>query len=277
MSTGDDPVDDVVDAVSDAVDDTLDELTGVPTDDGAIEEFAFDGATVVAEQRGDAASARTVVLIHGIGMGRKVFASLTRLLEDDALVVALDLPGYGDAPEPPRTPTMERMGDLVAAYLRHLGRGAVTLVGHSMGSQVVTEAAARHPDAVERLVLVAPTVDRAHRHALAQVARLAVDLLDESPKVLLIGLREYLRAGPNLRRKMHAMLAHRPERSYPHVAAPTLVIRGEGDRVSPPRWCDEVVALLPDAETVTIAGHGHETLIRDAGPAARAIRAFAFV
>ena len=272
-----DAVDAAVDDAVAKVDDALDELTGVPTDDGEIEEFAYDGATLIAERRGDAASSRTVVLVHGIGMGRKVFADLTRHLERDACVVALDLPGYGDAPEPPRTPTMERLGDLVAAYLRHLDRGPVTLIGHSMGTQVVTETAVRHPATVRRLVLVAPTVDRHHRNAFSQLWRLGLDLLGESPRVLIMGAREYVRAGPNLRRKMTAMLVHRPEHSYPRIAAPTLVIRGEGDRCAPPRWCDEVVDAIPNAESVEIAGHGHETLIRDAGPAAEAIRPFAGV
>lgn len=281
------PIDAVVDAAVDATstaaaaaahaaDRALNELTGVPTEDGRIERFAHGGATLVAESRGDEASVRTVVLVHGIGMGRKVFADLTRRLEADALVIALDLPGYGEAPEPPRTPTMERLGDLVAAFLRHLDRGPVTLVGHSMGTQVVTETAVRHPGTVRRLVLVAPTVDRHHRHAATQLVRLGRDLVGESVRVLLLGAREYVRAGPNLRRKMRAMLVHRPEDAYPQVAAATLVVRGERDLLAPPAWCDEVVAALPDGEGIEIAGHGHETLIRDAGPAAAAIRAFAF-
>ncbi len=267
-----DVVDAAVDDAVQAIDDAVDELTGVPTDDGHIERFTHDGATLVAEGRGDEASPRTIVLVHGIGMGRKVFADLTRRLEHDALVVALDLPGYGEAPEPPRTPTMERLGDLVAAYLRRLDRGPVILLGHSMGTQVVTETTARHPDTVARLVLVAPTVDSRHRQALRQLARLTRDLLGESTRVLLLGAREYLRAGPNLRRKMRAMLVHRPEAVYPRVAVPTLVIRGELDVVVPQPWTDQVVAALPDVTAFVVEGHHHETLIRDAGPAARELR-----
>jgi len=148
---------------TDAVDRAIDEITGVPTDDGRIEVFAHGGASMVAERRGDAASARTVVLVHGIGMGRKVFGDLGQHLDGEALVVALDLPGYGDAPEPTRTPTIERMADLAAAYLRHLGRGLVVLLGHSMGPQADTET-------------VAPTVDRHRRRALHQVWHSARDL-----------------------------------------------------------------------------------------------------
>ena len=262
---------DAVDAVVDAVDRAIDEITGVPTDDGRIEVFADAGASLIAERRGDPQAELTVVLIHGIGMGRKVFGDLVLHLQDHALVVAVDLPGYGDAPEPPRTPTMERMADLVAAYLRHLDRGPVVLLGHSMGTQVATEVAARHPETVGRLVLVAPTVDRHHRRALRQLWRLGRDLWGESPKVLL-GAREYVRAGPHLRRKMRAMLAHRPEHAFPRIAAPTLVVRGEFDVVVPAPWFDEVVAAIPDARPFVIEGHRHETLIRTAEPAASELR-----
>ncbi|PZU47550.1 MAG: alpha/beta hydrolase [Microbacterium sp.] len=265
-------VDEIVDQATDAVDRRIDELTDVPVDDGEIEEFTHDGSTLIAERRGDATASATIVLVHGIGMGRKVFADLSRRLEGDALVVSVDLPGYGDAPEPARTPAIERVADLVAAYLRHLGRGPVILLGHSMGTQVVTEVAVRHPETVARLVLVAPTVDRHHRKALTQLWRLGRDLFGESGKVLLLGAREYVRAGPHLRRKMKAMLVHRPEHSYPRIAAPTLVIRGEFDVVVPQAWTDEVVAAIPDATAFVVEGHHHETLIRTAEPAADELR-----
>jgi pimeloyl-ACP methyl ester carboxylesterase len=73
---------------------------------------------------------------------------------------------------------------------------------------------------------------------------------------------------------MHAMLAHRPEDSYPRVPAPTLVIRGSEDTVCPRVWCQRVADTIPDAVLVEIAGHGHETMIRDAEPTASRILTF---
>lgn len=234
--------------------------------------FEHAGAELAVEERGSGSP--TFVLLHGIGMGRSVFADLVEQLGTTAHTVAIDLPGFGETSEPPRTPTIERMADTVASLLRTRAYGDVVIVGHSMGTQVGVEIAVRHPALVGRLVLAAPTVNMRERAALRQLLRLAQDLAIESPRVLVRGGREYLRAGPNLRRKMRAMLAHRPEDAYPRVLAPTLVLRGQHDTVSPLDWCETVASLLPHAKLAQIDGHGHETLIRDASPAAAEITAF---
>ncbi|MET0296052.1 MAG: alpha/beta hydrolase [Microbacterium sp.] len=250
----------------------------MPVDDrpasprGRTSSFRHDGSTLIVEERG--AGPHTLLLVHGIGMGRRVFDDLVERVGPGIRTVVVDLPGYGDSPEPARTPSIERMADTVAALIRERLRGDVTVLGHSMGSQVAVEVAARHPRLVDRVVLVAPTVNPRERTAARQLLRLAQDLAVESPRVLLRGGREYLRAGPNLRRKMRAMLAHRPELAFPRVAAPTLVLRGEQDYVSPRVWCAQVADDIPDARLVEIPGHGHETMIRDAAPAARLIREF---
>lgn len=243
------------------------------SDDDRVERFSVDGCELVAERQGSGST--TFVLVHGIGMGRSVFLDAAHRLSRHATVVAVDLPGYGEAPEPPRTPTIERMADLVAAYLRERVRGRIVLVGHSMGTQVVTEIAVRHPGLASCAVLAAPTVDARARTAPRQFLRLTWDLIGEHPKVILAGAREYFRAGPHLRRKMTAMLVHRPELSYPRVDLPVLVLRGEDDRVCPRAWCAAVVDALPDGRLLEVPGRRHETMIQDAAPAVARILAFA--
>lgn len=241
----------------------------------AIAPFSHAGATLIAETRGEPEAATTFLLLHGIGMGRAIFADLSdHLLALGARTIAVDLPGYGQAPEPVRVLTMERTADLLAAFLRDRRSAPVVVIGHSMGSQIAVEIAARHPQLVDRVALIGPTVNRRERTAWQQILRLLQDIAIESPRVIAIGAREYLRAGPNLRGKFRAMLAHRPEAAYPRVTMPALVIRGGSDRVCPPAWCRFVVAALPDASATEIVGHGHETMIRDAAASAAAIREF---
>lgn len=255
-----------------AADDLIERLAGVPEQDGVISSFTVDGAEVVLEELGS--GPRLFLLLHGIGMGRRVFADLAAHLAPHGRVWMVDQPGYGEAAEPPRTPTMPRLADFAAALLRDRGETGAVVIGHSMGTQVAVELTVRHPALVGALVLAGPTVDPRARTAAGQLLRLVRDLAVESPRVFLLGGREYLRAGPHLRQKMAAMLVHRPEEVYPRVAAPTLVLRGAEDHVAPREWCRGVATLIPDAQLVELADHGHETLIRDARPAADRILAF---
>ncbi|MDR6866975.1 pimeloyl-ACP methyl ester carboxylesterase [Microbacterium resistens] len=252
-----------------------------------VAEFVVQGATLIIEDLPDdrpasrpvaGPASRPVagpdfVLLHGLGMGRSVFVDLVRHLP--GRIIAIDLPGFGEAPEPARTPTMERHADLVAAFLRHAGIDGVIPIGHSMGSQVAAELAARHPGLVSGVVLAAPTVDRHARSIARQALRMGRDILRFDPRVFLRGSREYLRAGPHIARKVRATVVHRPELAYPRIVAPALVLRGSADPVCPADWCRSVADTIPDARLATVTGHGHETMISDAAPAASLIAEFA--
>ncbi|MCZ0711073.1 alpha/beta hydrolase [Microbacterium paraoxydans] len=234
-------------------------------------EFEHGGATLIAETFGDGPP--TYLLLHGIGMGRSVYLDLTQRLQ--GRVIALDLPGFGEAPEPTRTLTMQRHADLVAAYLRHVDADPVVVIGHSMGSQIAAELAARHPTLVAGVVLAGPTVDKAARNVGAQARYLLQDLVGERPLVIWRGAREYLRGGPHLIRKMRATIVHKPEKAFVRIQCPVLVLRGEDDPLAPMSWCQVILDAIPGAELAVIPDHGHGTLISDSEPAARLIEAFA--
>lgn len=237
----------------------------------SIIEFEHGGATLVAEAFGTDGS--VFLLLHGIGMGRSVYLDVVSQLR--GRVIAVDLPGFGEAPEPARTLTMERHADLVAAYLRHMNEAGVVVIGHSMGSQIAAELAARHPTLVRGVVLAGPTVDSAARNIRAQASYLLRDLIGERPLVLWRGAREYLRGGPNLFRKMRATIVHEPERAYARIEQPVLVLREEHDPLAPMSWCRKIIDAIPGAELEVIPDHGHGTLISDSAPAARLIQDFA--
>ncbi|WP_394553932.1 alpha/beta fold hydrolase [Agromyces sp. MMS24-JH15] len=202
------------------------------------------------------------VLVHGLGMAHEYWDGLGDALEPTGLVLALDLPGFGDAPEPSAPLSMAESGELLAEFLAAEGRGRVVLVGHSTGAQVVAEAAARHPDLVDRVVLIGPSVNPRERTVPKQAARFLQDLALTSPKVVGAGVKAYAEAGPRwFARNLRPMIEHRIERVLPRVAAPTLVIRGEHDRIVPRPWAEEIARLLPDGRLVEVPGRGHETMV----------------
>ncbi|MBO1901351.1 alpha/beta hydrolase [Leucobacter weissii] len=215
---------------------------------------------------------RAFVLVHGIGMGRIVFSGVSEVLGSAGRVLAVDLPGFGDSPEPGTAATLEETAAVVARFIDEQTSERVVLVGHSMGTQIVAEIARNHPDRVETLVLIAPTVNRYERTAAKQALRMVQDLAGEGPKVLLTGLAEYVKTSPLwFVNKLRFMLNHRLEDLCPDIAVPTLVLRGEHDRVCPRGWVEEVAEALPRGVKQEIPGRGHEAVIKSPEPVASMI------
>lgn len=221
--------------------------------------------------------APTFVLVHGIGMGRVVFAGVSEVLAQYGRVLAVDLPGFGDSPEPGSSSPLEVTAAVVADFIRteDAGSGPLVLVGHSMGTQIVAELSLQFRALVDHLLLIAPTVNRHERTARMQAARMVQDLFGEVPKVLLLGLWEYAKTSPLwFINKLRFMLGHRLEAICPIITTPTLVIRGEVDRVCPRDWVTEIADALPNSRMEEIPDRGHEAIIRSPEPVASMILDF---
>lgn len=215
---------------------------------------------------------RVFVLVHGIGMGRIVYQDVAPILATRGRVIALDLPGFGDSPEPGSATTIAQTAENLANFLRAEGLAPAILVGHSMGTQVVAELAATEPALVEGLVLIAPTINRWERKATTQALRMFQDMWGEGFKVLAIGVYEYFKTNPLWYfRKLAVMLEHRIEQTCAQVQVPTLVLYGETDRICPKPWADEVTQALPIAMAHPIPGRGHEAIIKSPEPVATMI------
>lgn len=211
----------------------------------------------------------TFVLVHGIGMGHLVFDATAELLAPHGEVVLVDLPGFGESPEPAKPTSIVETGAFLGSFLAELRLPNVVLVGHSMGTQVVAETMRQRPDLVAKGVLISPTVDPKHHSAWQQAMRLVLDLTDESPRVLALGLFYYLQAGPRwMLSKLRSMLEHSMPGALPHIPVPVLVLRGERDRVCPERWCRVAADLLPNGSYAELAGCGHEAMLRSPEPVA---------
>ncbi|MBV7460721.1 MULTISPECIES: alpha/beta fold hydrolase [unclassified Acidovorax] len=96
----------------------------------------------------------TVVFIHGVLNDHSVWALQSRYMANHGWnVLAIDLPGHcrssGEAPA-----TVEQGADFIGALLDAAGAQRAALVGHSWGSLIAMEAAARLKDRISHLVLV---------------------------------------------------------------------------------------------------------------------------
>src|SRR5215470_6723145 len=96
-----------------------------------------------------------VVLIHGAGFDHSAWALHSRYFAHRGhSVLVPDLPGHGRSAGPALR-TIAEMADWVAALLDAARATRAQLIGHSMGSLIALETAARHPQKVSALGLIA--------------------------------------------------------------------------------------------------------------------------
>jgi pimeloyl-ACP methyl ester carboxylesterase len=93
------------------------------------------------ERRG---AGEPLVLLHGLGSRRQVFAPVLGRLAGEFEVWALDMPGFGASPPPPRpVSSIGRLTDEVQAWLHGRGVEGCHVAGNSTGGGVALELAAR--------------------------------------------------------------------------------------------------------------------------------------
>ncbi|MDR5883553.1 alpha/beta hydrolase [Caballeronia sp. LZ032] len=200
-----------------------------------------------------------VVLVHGLVISSRYMEPLALALREDFDVHAPDLPGFGESALHGHTLSVPELADALRLWLGARGIERAMFVGNSFGCQILADFAARYPEAVDRLVLQGPTVDRDARWLLAQIHRdWHNGRMEQARSSAAIGRIDYAKAGI-LRAimTMRALMRDRIERKLSRIAAPTLVVAGSRDPVAPLAWAGEVAARLPNGALLTIDGGTH--------------------
>lgn len=219
-----------------------------------------------------------VVLIHGGGMDHSAWALHSRWFAHHGhAVLAPDLPGHGHSGGTP-LPSIAAMADWIAALIGACGAARAWAIGHSMGSLVALETAARHPDRVSALGLIGTGAPMAVGAELLKAAEAnehaSIDM------VSLWGLGLAATIGGNLAPGLwmlggaqRLLEASRPGVLFSDLTAcneykgglaaaarvtvPATVVLGGRDVMTPLRAGKALAAALPNARTVVLEGAGH--------------------
>jgi pimeloyl-ACP methyl ester carboxylesterase len=111
-----------------------------------------DGVRIAYEVHGEGSP--TLVFVHGWSCNRGYWAGQLEPLSTQYKVVAIDLGGHGESGRGRKAWTIESFGADVAAVVKKLDLERVVLIGHSMGGDVIPEAARRLPGRVAGLIWV---------------------------------------------------------------------------------------------------------------------------
>jgi pimeloyl-ACP methyl ester carboxylesterase len=239
-----------------------------------------------------------LVLIHGIGHRWQAWTPVLDLLAEHHEVIAIDLPGFGLSPPPPRgTPVgMDRAVAVLAEFFSAAGLGAPHVAGNSLGGGIALELAcaglARSATALSPVgfftmpgrlralailsvlragtFLPAPLIHRAMRVDAVRAACFA-------PIVSRPRLLDPVRAAEDalaLRQGRGFRPVARSGRRYRFAGAPTVPVTiawGSRDRILPPAQARVAREYLPQARHVTLYGCGHVPMGDDPRLVARVI------
>lgn len=219
---------------------------------------AFDDLTVVVKRFPSVAEVEgpEFVLVHGIGVSSRYFHPAAAELAKRGTVYLVDLPGYGAAPDPRRDVSIADHAGVLARVLEDSGLVDPVLVGHSMGSQVVSRLAVDSPDVTDRIVLLAPTMPAGERRFFSAAWRLLVDGVRNPLRAnLIIGWDYFVRCGmPYFFRQLPHLFGDRIEERLPGIRAKTLVLIGHDDLVVPVPWARFVAGSIPGGRFETVRG-----------------------
>jgi pimeloyl-ACP methyl ester carboxylesterase len=203
-----------------------------------------------------------VVLLHGLAGSARWWAPVRARLEERLEVEAVELRAAPSA-APAR----------LAARLRPLA--PVHLVGHSLGGLAAARVAARHPDLVERLVLVAPAGMPPGHGPLGYAQPLARELTGASPSFLRLLALDALRTGPRaLLRSALEAVGEDVRGELASVRAPTLLLWGERDALVPAVLAEAFLVAIPDARLELIPGAAHVPMLERPDATAAALLRF---
>jgi pimeloyl-ACP methyl ester carboxylesterase len=218
----------------------------------------------------EAGEGRPLVFLHGMGGAPPGGANFVESLAKERRVLLPSLPGWDDS-ELGACTTHADLARVVASFIEQTADGAVDLIGESAGSPVALWLTINRPELVSKLVLVAPPViGHAHRPNFGSTEELLRMLYGDDPDWSeppsdADEARRMRNTGANAQRyrspeAMQALLEKLPE-----VKAPTLLLWGTEDRISPPELGAPYKQLIPNAYRLYVHGAAHSLPVA-AGP-----------
>lgn len=186
-------------------------------------------------------SGAPVILLHG-GFGAvEMFGDVLHTLAATRQVIGVDLQGHGRTADIDRPIRPEFMADDIAGLIRHLGLASASVVGYSLGGGAALQTAIRHPDLVDRLVVISAPCKRASWYpevlaGMDHIGAAAAEPAKQSPMYQLYSsIAPRPEDWPVLWGKVGDLLRQDYDWSADVAALtmPTLLVFGDADSISP--------------------------------------------
>lgn len=224
-----------------------------------------------------AAAAATItvplVMLHGWGHSIVDLYQLGELLGETGPVYLVDLPGFGQSPEPESVWGTADYAQAVLEFMDQNGLAQVDLFGHSFGGRISIQISAAHPERVRRLILcnsaglkLQPSIRKRIRLSAIRKTAAIIKWIDKTfgTKLFLekfsprFGSADYQRASGTMRNILVRTVNEDLANLIPGIRAETLLLWGSLDTETPIEAGRKIHQTLATSELVELENHGHE-------------------
>ncbi|HLF26243.1 MAG TPA: alpha/beta fold hydrolase [Anaerolineae bacterium] len=225
-----------------------------------------------------------LVLVHGAGENHLVWPAALRRMAD-VQVYAIDLPGHGKSGGAGRASVAEYAAFLVQ-LLDTLSLERVVIAGHSMGGAIAQQFGLAYPARTAALILIATGARLRVAPQLLQLTgmdlRAAADFItqyewgpDAPEQMVRLGRQQLLTNRLDvLHGDYRACDAFDVMERLGEIRAPTLVIGGTADQMTPPKYASLLAERIPRAQLLLVEGAGHMVMLEREATVARAVEQF---
>ena len=221
----------------------------------------------------------SILLMHGSGLTHIVWSLHEQFYVNQGFnVLSVDLPGHGNS-EGPSLKSIEEISDWIKSLMSVLNIKKLIIIGHSQGSLVGIDFAARYPDLISSLVLVAGSYKMPVNQNLINYAEAG----DEKAVLLMMkwgyeGSKAFIGGNPvkkiiNSSREIREVLAvdlnacnnyKGGKESLGKINCSTLCIFGDLDKMVPLEVGNKMFSMIKNAEKKIINNCGHMIIFEKA-------------
>lgn len=223
-----------------------------------------------------------IVLIHGVGADLENWDGVVAALGDGFDILRYDLRGHGESSKPPGPYSLDDFVEDLRGLLQDNEIDKAHIVGFSLGGLVAQGFALKHPECVDRLILISTVAGRteaekqrvlaraetlgqrgAGAHLGEAVSRWFTDeFIRSRPDVLEWRRQKSLKNDPAAYAAAYRVLATADLADELHrIEARTLVMTGENDVGSTPRMARLIADRVPDSVCVIFPDLKHSVLL----------------
>ena len=222
----------------------------------------------------------TLVLLHGVGMNKSVWAPEVNLLRDSFDVLVYDMWGHGDSDLPAGELTLTDYTNQLVNLLSDLEISNAFIAGHSMGGLIAIDFALNHPEICLGMCALNAVFNRTPAQSAAVIKRSAdlaaggitVNLADtlqrwfgesgdhDYPEAENLAKQLLLAVNPTGYAKAYKVFANSDKVHANRLAelkVPAMFFTADGDPNSTPEMSQAMASLAPLGTSQVLAGHRH--------------------